>query len=337
MFGDLKSKKKTPPPTPSSEEEGALRKHFSLLLLFRGGGRGVVAALTALALAGTSAPAPERPAPERPAAPANIAQSCAARDGWSDPAPPAHIHGHTWYVGTCGITVVLIETTAGLVLIDAGPAEAAPVVLANIRALRFDPRQVKWILSTHEHFDHSGGIAALQAATGARLAAGPFAAQALRSGKPYADDPQLADLTTLVAPARVSRVLRSGEALVLGGTRFTAHATPAHSSGSTSWTWRSCEDGKCLTIAEADSVTARAAAGYRFTAHPRRVAAVRRGLAAVAALPCDLMLTPHPGASNLFPRLTGQAPLAGPSACRAYAAAAQTSFAALLAKERKGQ
>ena len=286
-------------------------------------------ALSALALLGATPSAPERPAASK-----NIAQSCGTRDGWSDPAPPAHIHGHTWYVGTCGITVVLIETTAGLVLIDAGPAEAAPVVLANIRALRFDPRQVKWILSTHEHFDHSGGIAALQAATGARLAAGPFAAQALRSGKPYADDPQLADLTTLVAPARVSRVLRSGEALVLGGTRFTAHATPAHSSGSTSWTWDSCEDGKCLTIADADSVTARAAAGYRFTAHPRRVAAVRRGLAAVAALPCDLMLTPHPAASNLFPRLTGQAPLAGPSACRAYAAAAQTSFAALLAKER---
>ena len=197
----------------------------------------IMSALAASALLG-AAPAPPPAAntagtPARNTA-ANIAQSCAGRDGWADPAPPAHIHGHSWYVGTCGITVLLIETTAGLVLIDTGPVDAAPLVLANSRALGFDPRQLKWILSTHEHFDHSGGIAAVQAATGARLAVGRFAAQALRSGRPYADDPQLADLTTPVAPARVALVLRSGAALVLGGTRFTAHATPAHSPGSTS-------------------------------------------------------------------------------------------------------
>ena len=273
-----------------------------------------------------------------PAARPNIAAACGEKDGWSDPAPPAHIHGHTWYVGTCGITVVLIETRAGLVLIDSGPADAAPQVLANIRALGFDPKTVKWILSTHEHFDHAGGIAALQKATGAQLAVGPFAAGALRSGKPYPDDPQAALLAKYpMAPARVDRVLRDGSSLVLGGTRLTAHATPTHSPGSTSWTWQSCEESKCLTIAYADSVNTISSDGYRFSDHPERTQTARAGLRVIEALPCDLILTPHPGGSNLLARLSGQAPLIAPRACIAYAAAGSDRLAKRLEQERTGK
>ena len=286
-------------------------------------------AVLALALLG-AAPASQ----PNPAASANIAAACAGHDGWSDPGPPAHIHGKTWYVGTCGITVVLIETSSGLVLIDAGPEDAAPLVLANIRALGFDPRRVKWLLSTHEHFDHAGGLAALQAATGAKLAVGPFAAQALRTGKPYPDDPQAALLQNyLMKPARVDRVLRNGGVLVVGGTRFTAHATPTHSPGSTSWTWPSCANGKCLTIADADSVNTISADSYRFSDHPERVKAARAGLDVVAALPCDLIVTPHPSASNLFDRLSGKATLIDPGACRAYAQAGRDRLAKRLASE----
>ena len=279
------------------------------------------------------------PAPARfPAASPNIAAACGARDGWSDPAPPAHIHGHTWYVGTCGITVVLVETKAGLVLIDSGPEDAAPHVLANIKALGFDPKQVKWILSTHEHFDHAGGIAALQKATGAQLAVGPFAAQALRTGKAFADDPQAALLLNYpMAPARVDRVLRDGASLVLGGTRITAHATPTHSPGSTSWTWQSCEEGKCLTIAYADSISTISSDDYRFTDHPERVDAARAGLRTIEALPCDLLLTPHPSSSDLLNRLSGKAALSSPRACVAYAAGGSERLMQRLEKEKAGQ
>ena len=287
--------------------------------------------LLPLVLLGATAPA------DLPAASKNIAAACGEKDGWSDPAPPAHIHGHTWYVGTCGITVVLIETRAGLVLIDSGPADAAPQVLANIRALGFDPKAVKWILSTHEHFDHAGGIAALQQATGARLAVGPFAAQALRTGKPYPDDPQAALLAKYpMAPARVDRVLRDRGSLVLGGTRITAHATPTHSPGSTSWTWQSCDEGACLTIAYADSVNTISSDDYRFSDHPQRVDTARAGLRVVEALPCDLILTPHPGGSNLLNRLSGKAPLIAPRACVAYAAAGSDRLAKRLETERAG-
>ena len=290
-------------------------------------------AIAALTLLGASpAPAPN------PAASPDIAAACGTRDGWSDPAPPAHIHGRTWYVGTCGITVVLVQTDAGLVLIDSGPEDAAPLVLANIRALGFDPKQIKWLLSTHEHFDHAGGFAALQAATGAKLAVGPFAAQALRTGLPFSDDPQYEGLKGHpMKPARVDRVLRNRGVLTIGGTRFTAYATPTHSPGSTSWAWKSCEAGKCQTIALVDSVNTISSDGYRFTGHPQRLLEARKGFAQIDRMPCGILVTPHPLASNLHERLAGRAPLIDPKACRAYAQAGRERLAQRLAKEQSGQ
>ena len=285
-----------------------------------------VAALALLTL-GTVEPA------MRPGASVDIAAACGTRDGWSDPAPPAHIHGKTWYVGTCGITVVLVETKAGLVLIDTGPEDAAPHVLANIKALGFNPRQIKWLLMTHEHFDHVGGMAAIQKATGAKLLVSPGAATAMRTGKAVPEDPQAALLAKYpMAPARVDRVLPGGS-LNVGGTRFTMHINPTHSPGSASWTWQSCEGGKCLTIAYADSISTISSDDYHFTQHPERVEAARAGLRVIEALPCDLLLTPHPGGSDLLERLSGKEPLTTPRACIAYAAGGSDRLSKRLAKE----
>lgn len=291
-------------------------------------------ALGALALLG----AKPAPIPERPGASKDILAACGTRDGWSDPAPPAKIHGRTWYVGTCGITVVLIETGAGLVLIDTATEEAAPHVLANIKALGFDPKQIKWLLMTHEHFDHVGGMALIQQATGAQLAVSPGAAKAMRSGQADPDDPQAALLANYpMKPVRVDRVLRSGASLIIGGTRFTMHANPTHSPGSASWTWQSCEAGKCLTVAYADSVNTISSDDYHFTKHPERVEAARDGLRTIESLPCDLLLTPHPGGSDLLERLSGKMPLTTPRACIAYAAAGSDRLEKRLARERAGQ
>ena len=287
-------------------------------------------ALCALVLLSLGAIAPA----ERYGASKDIAGACAGRDGWSDPAPPSQIHGKTWYVGTCGITVVLVETAAGLVLIDTGPADAAGQVLANIRALGFDPRQVKWLLMTHEHYDHVGGMAAIQQATGARLVVGPNVAKVMRTGGADPADPQAALLAKEpMAPARVDRILAHGGGLTVGGTRFTLYANPTHSPGSTSWTWQSCEPGKCLTIAYADSINPISADDYHFSDHPERIEAARAGLRVIEALPCDLLLTPHPGSSELLERLSGKAPLIAPRACIAYAAIGSERLAKRLAKE----
>lgn len=283
-------------------------------------------------LACSAAEAPAAPAPATHIGP-ELVDACAGRDGWSEPAPPAHIFGNTWYVGTCGITVILVTSGEGHVLIDSGPADAAPLVLANIRKLGFKPADVRWILSTHEHHDHVGGLSTLRQATGAQVAVLAAARQVLESGKPSPDDPQAGHLDGM-APVKVDRALADGDSVVLGRLALTVHETPAHSPGSASWTWQAC-DAKftCRMIAYADSASTISADGYRFTDHPDRIARIRSGLANIAQLPCDLLVTPHPSASNFFLRLSGKAPLLDAEACRAYARGAGARFETRLAAE----
>jgi metallo-beta-lactamase class B len=249
---------------------------------------------------------------------AALSRACEGHDGWSDPAPPARIYGNTYYVGTCGISAILVTSPRGHILIDGATAEAAPSIAANIARLGFRVRDVKLILSSHEHLDHAGGIAMLQRLSGATVAVRRAAIPALRSGRPQLGDPQFGALGSFPA-MRIGRLLRDGEVVRLGPLRLTMHATPGHSPGSTSWTWRSCIGRACLNIVYADSVSAVSADNYRFSTNPSYIAAFRRSLARIAALPCNLLLTPHPGASMMFQRFASGR-LTDPAACRNYAA-----------------
>ncbi len=287
-------------------------------------------ALFALLVAGNASVA----AKPTPVSPASLATACAGRDGWNDPAPPVRIHGTTYYVGTCGITVLLVTSRKGHVLIDAATAEATPAIVANIKGLGFRLRDIKWIVNSHEHVDHAGGLAAMKRLTGARVAARAPAVPMLIRGETDPDDPQSGTLDDF-PPVKIDRVIAEGERVEVGGLALTAHATAGHTKGSTSWSWRSCEGTACLTILYADSLTAVSRADYRFADHPALVATFRATFAKVASLPCDLLLTPHPDASNLFGRLAGKALLADPSACRTYSATAATLLDQRLAKEAK--
>jgi metallo-beta-lactamase class B len=289
------------------------------------------AAALALTLAGASAfPVAALAAPSK--APPTLAKACAGRDGWSDPAPPQHIFANTWYVGTCGITAVLVTSPQGHILIDAGPVEAAPLVARNIAAAGFRIADVRWIVLSHEHIDHAGGLATLKRLTGARIAAMPAAARVLESGKLPADDPQSGWLKPYPA-VRVDRLLHEGDTVQVGVLRLVAHATPGHAPGSTSWTWTSCAGRDCRAMAYVDSVSAMAAPGWRFADHPAYVAAFRASLARIAGLPCTLLITPHPGASDLFERLAAGTPSPSPGACRTYAARDRAGLEDVLAKE----
>src|SRR6266498_1242490 len=53
-------------------------------------------------------------------APNILAESCGGKNGWEDPAPPVHVHGDTYYVGSCGISSLHIVSPAGHILIDGG-------------------------------------------------------------------------------------------------------------------------------------------------------------------------------------------------------------------------
>ncbi|MBA4748349.1 MAG: subclass B3 metallo-beta-lactamase [Sphingopyxis sp.] len=264
-----------------------------------------------------------------------LAAACEGRDGWGDAAPPARVFGNSYYVGTCGITVLLVTSPDGHVLIDGAVAEAAPSILANIRSLGFKPEDVKLIVGTHEHVDHMGGIALLKAATGARLMVREPARKVLETGHVDARDPQFGIIAGMT-PVAVDATYDHGEVLRVGDIALTAVATPGHTDGGTSWHWRSCEATRCMTIAYLDSLSAVSAYDYRFTDHPERVAPFAETFARVRAMPGDLFLTAHPSFSNMFERFAAKAPLIDRDAGRRLVHAMRKRLDGRLAKEAAG-
>lgn len=274
-----------------------------------------------------------------PKAPADTGQTQWARrckdwDGWVRPGPPFRVFGNTYYVGTCGISAILVVGDAGDILIDGGPADAADLIAANIQKLGIKLSDVKILLQTHEHFDHVGGLARLRQLTGAQVFASPYAAWALALGGPTPEDPQFADHHTF-PPVHVDAALDGDPTVPLGNLMLHAIATPGHTPGALSWQWQSCEGTVCKTIIEADSLTPVSSDGYRFSDHPRTVSHFRRSLARVAALRCDILLSPHPSASHMRDRLL-KGDLTDPGACKAYAAGLEKQLDARLAKEAHG-
>ena len=163
---------------------------------------------------------------------------CAGKDGWSDPAPPVRIFGNVYDVGTCGIVVVLIVGDRGAVVIDGATADAAPMIATNIERLGLRLSDVKLLLSSHEHADHAGGLRELRQRTGAKMLAIAAARSSLTSGVMAADDPQRNGDRPGFAGVTVDRLLHDGEVVRLGSLQLTAHATPGHAPGGTSWSWR---------------------------------------------------------------------------------------------------
>ena len=274
----------------------------------------------------------DRPVASVGSAGSAFAAACKDWDDWDKPAPPVRIHGNSYLVGTCGIAAILIAGNQGHILIDGGTEKGAELIAANIEKLGFDLRDVKYLLHSHEHFDHVGGIARLQQLAGAQLLASPEAAAVLNTGLAGAADPQ-AGMHAPFAAAQVGRVVADAEMVRLGNLALTAVATPGHTAGALTWHWGSCDGGVCRRIVYADSLTAISRDDYRFSDHPSYVTGFRNGLQRLASLECDILLTPHPSASALLRRLSGAAPLVDPTACRDYAAALGKRLDERLAKE----
>jgi len=252
-------------------------------------------------------------------------------DSWRRPLPPFALADNSWYIGTEGLSAVLVKTPDGAVLIDGGLPQAADMLLQRMRDLGVAPGDLKLILHSHAHIDHVGPLAAVQRATGARVVGNAESAVLLARGG--SDDIHYGN-ELVFPPVRVDRIVMEGEVVTLGGMAFTAHFTPGHTPGSTSWTWEDRRGDRPLRIAYVDSLSA---PGYRLLANPRYPRIVedyRRTFATVRALPCDLLLTPHPGASGWTPAET-RSPHARPMACAAYADGAERALDAELDKQRQ--
>lgn len=224
------------------------------------------------------------------------------REQWDKAAPPYRLYGNSFQVGTCGLSSVLIVGSEGAMLIDPLTEGGAPHVLANIEALGLAPSDVKYLVLSHEHFDHAAGAAYIVAQTGAQLLAGPEAMAVMESGKVDPADPQASWLPDM-PPVKVARALAAEESIDLGSVSVKGFATPGHTAGAYSWSWRECEGGpasvNCKRLAFADSLSPAKADDYRFADHPEWVARHRVGIARLESEPCDLLVTGHPDASGM--------------------------------------
>jgi metallo-beta-lactamase class B len=295
-------------------------------------GAACMALLGALAFA-TAAPAASR-----------ASRNCPECERWNEPVAPFNIFGNTWYVGTKGLSAVLVTSDFGHVLIDAALPESAPQIAANIEALGFKITDVKAILNSHVHGDHAGGIAELQRLSGAQVYARRPANDVLTSGKLTRDDPQATARMPPLSPVKTVWVVHDEQLLGVGSIRLRAIATPGHTPGGTSWTWESCNENKrdqCLTMVYADSLNPVSAGKFRFSdgGESGAGAQLARSIERIASLKCDVLITPHPEASNLFERVA-QRPADNPMAlkdeegCKRYAEAARGRLDKRLEQER---
>ena len=256
---------------------------------------------------------------------------------WNAPQQPLHLFGNTYYVGTRGLSAILITSPAGHVLIDGGLPDSAPLILDNIRSLGYRVEDVELILNSHAHHDHAAGIAALQEATGGRVAASRASAAVLERGSSGPDDPQFGSVLEF-PPVRDVDMFEDGQVLRVGDVAVRALATPGHTPGGTSWSWESCEGDRCLDFVYADSLTPVSAPDFRFsdgTRYPSAVADFERSFGALEEVACDILLTPHPDASSLWERVgRGVEGLVDPGACRRYAATARSQLVRRLENER---
>lgn len=159
---------------------------------------------------------------------------------WTDTIAPFRVIDNVWYVGSAGLTAWLITTPQGHILLDVGLPQNAELVEKNIRRLGFRLRDVKIILNTHAHFDHSGGIAAVKGATGARLFATAGDREALERGV-YIGSEEHTEFN--FPPVHVDSLIPDGGQVTLGGVTLTANITPGHTAGCTSWTMPVMADG----------------------------------------------------------------------------------------------
>lgn len=267
------------------------------------------------------------------------AAQCPSCAEWAAAQQPRRIYGNTYYVGTKGLSSILVTSDRGHVLIDGGIPEAADSIIAHIVSLGFRIEDVKLILNSHAHYDHAGGIAALQRASGAEVAATKWSAEVMKRGASIPGDPQYGILLAF-PPVSGVHIVTDGEVMRVGPLALTAHVTPGHTPGGTTWTWRSCEATRCLNLVYADSQTPVSADGFLFTksdAYPSAIHDFEHGQVTIEELPCDILLTPHPGASQLLERMAGAAnapKLIDTAACSRLAATARDDLARRIASER---
>jgi metallo-beta-lactamase class B len=249
---------------------------------------------------------------------------------------PYRVIGNIFYVGATDISSHIIVTPQGLILLDTGTEEMVPIIRAGIEKLGHRIQDVKIILSSHAHFDHVEGHAAMKALTGAQVMAVGEDAAAIAAG---------VDNSALGAsgwtPVNVDRVLKDGEIVTLGGVSLQAHLTPGHTKGCTTWTTTVQDGGRPYRVVFIGGISING--GVRLlgnTRHPTIADDYARTFRVLKELGADVFLAQHPniyGMADKLDRMRAGAPrnpFIDPEGYRRVIAEAEGRYLKQLAQER---
>lgn len=257
---------------------------------------------------------------------------------WRQPAEPFHIIGNLYYVGSADLTSYLFVTPKGNILLDVGVPENVPMVKANIEKLGFHFKDVKILLNSHAHFDHAGGLAEVKKLTGAKfVASADDVPELARGGR---DDFAFGNRYNY-PPVKADRIIADGGKVELGGTTLTAHITPGHTRGCTTWTTEISDGRRTYHVVFVCSVTF---PGYKLVRNPKNptlVAQYRHSFKVLRSLPCDIFLASHgsffdlPGKIAELKKNPSSNPFINPQEYRQFLDQAQSAFEQEVKKEKQ--
>jgi metallo-beta-lactamase class B len=254
---------------------------------------------------------------------------------WNAPTEPFRIVDNIYYVGTAGLASYLIVTPQGSILIDTVMPESTALIKANIEKLGFKMADIKFMLNTHAHIDHTGGFAELKKDTGAQMIAGT-ADKPLLEGGYYPGEEESTDLA--FPGVKVDRTVDDGDTVALGGVTITAVSTPGHSPGCTSWTMKVKDGARERSVLFFCSATVALNRLVGKPTHPGIVQDYRKTFAKAKRLKPDILLAPHPEMFSMKEKRAAMRegvrnPFVKPGEFAKYAAGLEKDFKAQLRKQ----
>jgi metallo-beta-lactamase class B len=245
---------------------------------------------------------------------------------------PAHkVVGNIYFVGTADLGSYLITTSEGHILVNTDYETTVPQIRNGVGELGFKFTDIKIILGSHARGDHMEGDAMVKVLTGARVMA------------MEQDVPALKRITPGGKPHPIDRVLHDGDEVKLGGATVTAHLTPGHTQGCTTWSMKATEAGKTYDVVIVCSVGWNP--GYILVNnkdYPQISDDYVRSFAILRKLPCDIFLAAHGGFYGLAGRYAklGQGrpnPFLDHAGYLAYIDQKEKSFYAEVARQKPQQ
>ncbi len=218
---------------------------------------------------------------------------------WSTPVKPFRIAGNVYYVGTKGLAAYLILSSQGAILLDGTSAGNAPLIERNIEAVGVALHAVKRLISDHAHEDHVGALARIKQDTGAEFFASAGDRWALEHGRVRGDTHYR---PKAFAPIKVDHVIRDGEAMQLGDVTLTAHLTPGHTPGCTSWSTTVDDQGRHLDVLFLCSIAVAGNVLVGNRAYPEIASNYRATFRKLATMKADIVLPSHPDFADVIER-----------------------------------